>query len=80
MQTSTISTSGKVSLRKFSLPASLRRSKSNNSLKSKSSQTVLKREFGIIGGIAMVASTQIGSGIFMTPGIGVEFWCKNLSF
>lgn len=27
----------------------------------------LKREFGILGGMAMVASTQIGSGIFMSP-------------
>ena len=27
----------------------------------------LEREFGIKGGIAMVACTQIGSGIFMSP-------------
>ena len=29
--------------------------------------TKLKREFGIIGGMAMVACTMIGSGIFMAP-------------
>ena len=27
----------------------------------------LKQEFGILGGMAMVASTQIGSGIFKSP-------------
>lgn len=27
----------------------------------------LQREFGVLGGVAMVASTQIGSGIFMSP-------------
>ena len=28
----------------------------------------LEREFGVKGGIAIVACTQIGSGIFMSPG------------